>query len=158
MPTTATAIVAERLLAKAARPDDDACWFWRGALGGGGRAYGVVQIDGKRYYAHRVAYELFVGPIPSGLHVLHRCDVPRCINPTHLFLGTQVDNNADREAKGRTARGEQTGHAKLTAVEVDEIRRRRAAGEKGVVLAREFGVRPTTICAIHKGRHWFHAT
>ena len=63
--------------------------------------YGRITQNGKRARAHRVAFELFVGPIPSGMHVLHRCDNPPCVNPSHLFIGTHLDNMRDMEAKGR---------------------------------------------------------
>jgi len=74
------------------------CWLWRGPKRG---RYGSV---GETGYAHRRAYERFIGPIPPGLYVLHRCDTPLCINPSHLFLGTQQDNLDDAKAKGRLRR------------------------------------------------------
>lgn len=75
------------------------CWFWTGALNGDG--YGIVSIDGRLLLTHRVAYELFVGPIPDGHEVCHRCDNPQCCKPAHLFVGTRTDNAADMWAKGR---------------------------------------------------------
>ena len=77
----------------------DECWEWTDGCDGDG--YGVVGAGGKTVRAHRVAWEVAHGPIPDGVHVLHQCDNPPCINPAHLFLGTQADNMADKVAKGR---------------------------------------------------------
>ncbi len=66
-----------------------------------GHDRGQVHIRYKNQYAHRVAYELATGPIPEGMVVCHRCDTPACINPDHLFVGTQQDNIADMHRKGR---------------------------------------------------------
>lgn len=79
--------------------DAKGCWLWtKGRMPFG---YGAIVVNGKTKLAHRVSYEAHVGPIPSGLCVLHRCDVPPCVNPEHLFLGTQLDNMRDKIAKGR---------------------------------------------------------
>ena len=77
----------------------DGCWLWTGATASYG--YGKMMLDGETVRAHRAAYLLLVGPIPDGLYVLHRCDVRRCVNPAHLFLGTPSDNTKDMLAKGR---------------------------------------------------------
>lgn len=77
----------------------DACWLWRGGTDRYG--YGKFSVAGQSTVAHRVAYELIVGEIPKPLHALHHCDVRNCVNPAHLFLGTNDDNVADRIAKGR---------------------------------------------------------
>lgn len=79
----------------------DGCWKWTGATR---HAYGVICKTGRRQsYAHRVAWEIQRGPIPVGLCVLHRCDNPLCVRADHLFIGTQLENIADRSSKGRTA-------------------------------------------------------
>lgn len=75
------------------------CWIWLGSVGAG--RYGRIMVRGKRKQAHRVAYEAFKGLIPKGLCACHRCDVSLCVNPDHLFLGTQADNVRDCLAKGR---------------------------------------------------------
>ena len=78
---------------------EDECWIWQDCTNQCG--YGSVGLNGKAHLAHRIAYELCVGPIPEGLCVLHTCDRPACVNAAHLFLGTQVDNILDCVAKGR---------------------------------------------------------
>jgi hypothetical protein len=87
------------------------CWEWRGRRMPKG--YGKLNRGTKTVYAHRLAFELRNGPIPDGLYVLHKCDNPPCINPDHLFLGTQADNVRDRDTKGRGNFRNNLPHAKL---------------------------------------------
>lgn len=99
---------ADRFWAKVDRSGGhDACWMWLAGVARSG--YGVFGIQGKPRLAHRVCYRNTRGPIPSGLHVLHSCDNPLCVNPSHLWLGTNLDNVADKVAKGRQAAGERSG-------------------------------------------------
>lgn len=92
--------LVERFLSKVEKTDT--CWLWKANLTKDG--YGrlnVGGVHGRMCLAHRVSYELFIGPIPDGLNVLHDCDTPGCVNPEHLFAGTQADNMKDMLAKGR---------------------------------------------------------
>ena len=108
--------------------------------------------------AHRLAFALANSSVPEGMHVLHRCDNRRCCNATHLFLGTNADNMADRDAKGRSAKGETSGQAKLTETEVREILAKAGQGIRGAELARTFGVTRTAVCRILRGRTWANTT
>lgn len=136
------------------------CWLWCGyTVNKYGMFYPAPRINGKQHHvrAHRFAYEEANGPIPEGLHVLHRCDVPLCVRPDHLFLGTNVENSADRNQKGRQARGERQGSAKLTVAIVRRIRK--AFAEDGITtteLAARHGVARSTIRAIVSRKNWKH--
>lgn len=147
----------ERLLAKIVI-DSGGCWKWTaGAFDSG---YGAISVGGKMRKAHRVAYEAFVGTIPLGMCVCHRCDTPCCINPDHLFLGSHADNTADMLAK------ERHGLAKLTAQQVVVVRqflsrhKPRPGVRAGPVpfLARWFGVSMETIRAARSRRTWRHVS
>ncbi len=96
--------IRERFFSKVSLEDERGCWLWLGPTGRGD--YGMFFAGGDRHnvLAHRWAYEQFVGEIPSGLLVLHHCDEPKCVNPQHLWLGTQADNVQDCIAKGRRAK------------------------------------------------------
>jgi hypothetical protein len=148
------------------------CWIWIGAtdLKGYGKIY-IGERASPAMAAHRVSWELHCGPIPEGLNVLHRCDNPPCVNPSHLFLGTIADNNADMDAKGRRVskprfgprppeqilRGDRHPMAKLTAVQVFQIRERLTAGQQGKIIAIDFGISADTVSRIKIGRTWKHS-
>jgi len=143
------------------------CWEWTGAKNESG--YGQFRLAGKNVGAHRMAWVIEYGSVPDDLCVLHRCDNPGCVRVTDLFLGTQLDNIADRVAKGRSAsglgsgrytkpersaRGERHGRAKLTQEDVEKIRTAFAAGVKNCALAAQYGVSRTQIKHVVRRRHW----
>jgi len=131
------------------------CWKWLGAKNS--RGYGQFWVGGTSIRAHRFCWTLTFGIIPTGKLVLHACDNPLCVRPSHLFLGTDADNNHDMRLKGRAVRnsGITNSHAKLTEQEVREIRARHGT-ISSVKMAAEYGVNPTTIQRIHKGMRWTH--
>jgi hypothetical protein len=133
------------------------CWVWAGIRKPHtARTYAFVKIGDARWLAHRLSYATFTGPIPPGMFVCHHCDNPPCVNPAHLFLGTSEENTADRHRKGRDARGERQGPAKLNEEKVREIRALLAKGEKQRDVARRFGVSQRAVQFIHSRRHWAH--
>ncbi len=154
----AVGLVAPRLSreqqfwAKVSPEPNTGCWLWTGSYARGG--YGQFG-NGKR--AHRVAWEYARGSIPLGLFVCHRCDNPTCCNPEHLFLGTHLDNEQDKDAKDRRPRGAETVLAKLTDEEVLSIRREYASSRiRQRDLARKYGVGQASIHYIVTGKHWAH--
>jgi hypothetical protein len=132
------------------------CWLWTGAVGNLG--YGVIGL-GRRDQgigkAHRVSWQLHRGKIPSGGFILHKCDQPACVNPDHLFCGSQSENMRDCVAKKRNFvpdnRGERAAWAKLTAIQVDDIARRAMTGPE---YAAKYGVSRSAIYQIWSGRNW----
>lgn len=146
----------------------ETCWLWEA----GGGLYGRFRFRGKTDCAHRVAWILCRGEIPDGLYVLHHCDVRRCVNPDHLFLGTYQDNVDDMVAKGRhvhgdeqwtrkhperVVRGDRHGSSKLTAEQVIEMRTLFAAGGVSkLALARRFGVAHCTVRRVIARTIWAH--
>lgn len=146
----------ERFWAKVRKGRSDECWEWTASLGPSGYGQFYVQSRHGPCAAHRVAYELLIEPVPEGMCLCHRCDNRLCVNPAHLFVGTRTDNQADMAAKGRSRRGASHPHVKLTAKQVRRIRKLRARGVQGAVLAKSMGVSQSTICDIIHGRTWQH--
>lgn len=131
------------------------CWWWTGAKRKKG--YGMISVNGKTVSTHRLSYQIYFGEIDSGSLVCHKCDNPMCVNPDHLFLGTNADNVADKMAKNRQARGSRMGGAKLTESNIIDIRATYTKGRNGrncVYLASLYGVSPTTIWNIVNFKKW----
>lgn len=135
------------------------CWVWtanRSRRPDGSRAYGMITIDKRPCYAHRVSYEMANGKIPEGRWILHHCDNPACVRPDHLYVGDPQDNATDRVVRGGQVRGERHAAAKLTEAQVMEIIARSKAGETYTELASEYGVTRAAIWQIATGRTWTH--
>jgi hypothetical protein len=162
----------------------NSCWEWTGCLHHSG--YGVIQFKNIQYQAHRLMYQFFVGSIPEGLLVCHKCDNPRCCNPAHLFIGTPKENSQDMVKKGRALfgdrnpsrifperrprganhwtklkptnilRGSENPKAKLTERNVIEIRKLRKDGIRIKDLSTRFGVSETHIKYIIYRKSWVH--
>lgn len=135
---------------------ESGCWLYQRGLSGKG--YGIISIKDRAVQAHRVAYELRRGPIPEGLCVLHKCDVPRCINPDHLFLGTLGENNTDREQKGRSAdrKGEANTRSKLTNEQIVSIIRDCEGELSQAAVGRKYGISQQTVSKIVRRLRWAH--
>jgi hypothetical protein len=124
------------------------CWLWRLHVNACG--YGTIRSMGQ-WLAHRVSWMIHRGPIPQGVDVCHSCDVPRCVNPDHLWLGSHLDNMRDMDRKGRCLRG---GPIKLTADDVDAIRAMRVFGTSQQFVADRFGVSQVMISRIWRYKNW----
>ena len=132
------------------------CWLWAGCVNWRGYGkFGVTSSQQPRA-AHRVSFEIYNGPIPESMWVLHHCDTPCCVNPRHLFLGTALDNAKDMYAKGRQRHrsGFIPWNRKLTGEAVIEIRERRKSGALLRELAQQYGVTVTHIHNICTGKNW----
>ena len=116
--------------------------------------YPHFKRGGKAKYVSRYVYEKHIGKIPKGLLVLHLCDNPGCINPAHLYIGTNQDNADDMVERDRSTRGEKHGSAKLTEKKVKEIRSNKK--DSLIDLGKKYGVRQSTISKIKHNRTWRH--
>jgi HNH endonuclease len=144
--------VKERFWSKVDRKGIDECWEWTGArLEKGYGAFSLSHTEQVR--AHRFAYELLNGRIGPDQVVLHQCDNPPCCNPFHLSAGSPQDNVNDRDAKGRQARGEMSGLAKLLPEEVREIKED-PRGQREI--ARQYGICKSTVGYVKRGETWGH--
>lgn len=144
--------VEERFEEKVERVTESGCWIWM--ANSHRQGYGKIYYQGKTAMAHRVSYELHSGEIPEGMCVCHRCDVTGCVNPDHLFLGTNQDNMTDKINKGRhkgAKKGEQHHNAKLTATDISEIRE---SVETQKELAKRYGVSQATVHNIKAEKRW----
>jgi hypothetical protein len=131
----------------------DSCWIWESAFGT--RGYGVFWLGGKKRsaYAHRVALELSGREIPKGMLVMHSCDNPACVNPSHLSAGTPADNTQDAASKKRMAWGARNSGAKLTEEQAREIKNSTLPTR---VLAKRYGMERHSISGIRRGYTWRH--
>jgi hypothetical protein len=127
------------------------CWNWTGRVND--RGYGAISAFRKQTKAHRVSWIVHFGPIPAGIHVLHRCDNRKCMNPRHLFLGSNAANMADKARKKRAwiPPSIRDFEPRLTASQVEYIRSTDIAGTE---LARQFGLTATAIYHIRAGRSY----
>jgi hypothetical protein len=134
------------------------CWLWSGTANREGRGRFCGGSREAKMIAPRFAYSAWRGPIRAGLCVCHACDVPACVNPAHLFLGTHADNMADCARKGRAPgsplKGSEKSNAILTEQLVLDIRRRVSAGEGQKALAQEYGLAAGSLHHVVHGRSW----
>ncbi|HZR41989.1 MAG TPA: HNH endonuclease [Ktedonobacteraceae bacterium] len=153
--------LAPRFWCRVAKAGPDECWLWTGGKYRDG--YGRVALSHTKWgHAHRIAYQLVYGAIPDGLLVCHSCDNRLCVNPSHLWLGTQADNMRDMAKKGRASKKKVYnlgGKVKLTAEQVKAIRTRATNGmdwkTRGEV-AKQYGVSISTITRVVNGTTWPH--
>lgn len=130
---------------------NDGCWLWMAQLNNKG--YGVFSFESRPCYAHRYAWFMEYGAWPER-NVLHRCDTPSCVRPSHLFLGGQTENMIDCSDKGRLRRGERHPRAVLTE---NDVRAIRLDARTQQVIADSYRVKQMTISDIKRGKTWKHA-
>lgn len=135
------------------KPAANGCHEWTGSRQKYGHGMIRLPFADRGTLAHRLAWELKKGPIPEGMHVLHSCDNPPCVNTEHLFLGTHADNMADKEAKNRGVKGSKHGNAKVTEAIVRAIR---TAREPHSSIAAAYGIGVPAVRAIRYRLNWKH--
>jgi len=141
----------KRRLAKYSKPDASGCLLWTRAVNS--RGYGQLGVLKRSMSTHRLAWLIANRALPAAMLACHRCDVPRCINPEHLFLGTHADNSADKVAKGRHLAGALAAGAKLSDAAVERIRARCAAGESRASVARAFDLSAPYVSQLVLGQY-----
>jgi hypothetical protein len=134
----------------------DHCWLWRSVLDKDGYGKMKISSSSKQIFVHRLSWMIHFGEIPEGLLVCHKCDNRECVNPDHLFLGTNAENSSDMVRKNRQAKGESNGNSKLTIEQVIEIRNLRLSGMTLVRLGEMFGVHYSIISDIDRRVTWKH--
>jgi len=136
---------------------ESGCWLWVGPVCSHkpGREYGVIKMNGESFLAHRLSYEIHKGKIPDGLSVCHKCDVPNCINPDHLYAGTHKQNMDDMYRKGRYTRPKGSKHhkSKLTR---DDVLAIRASNKTEKELAAHYDISNTHVGRIRRREFWGH--
>jgi len=158
---TKTLPLAERFALKYEVCESTGCWNWTGGLNKSG--YGTMSPTEFGTLAHRISYGLHIGAIPDGsaphgVCVCHKCDNRRCVNPSHLFLGSNADNVADRDQKGRfnPMIGAKNGNSKLDDKIVTQIKELLRSGITQVAIADKYGISQATVSDIKKGKIWSH--
>ena len=136
------------------RRGENDCWPWAGGLSADG--YGVFKVEGKPTRTHRYSLKLHQGSLNPDSIVCHTCDNRICCNPRHLWEGTPQENEADKVAKGRQARGENHGKATLSALTVRQIRRRYGELHSYRKVGAEFGINHSTVAQIIRRKTWAH--
>lgn len=146
------ALLLPRFLRRVEERGPEECWPWTGTITHKG--YGKITLRGVEHRAHRVAYQHHTGEDPGDDLVLHSCDNPPCCNGRHLRRGTHAENQAEKAAKGRSARGERNGGGgKLTEA---DVRAMRASDDNFAALGRRYGISRTMAANIVKGHAWSH--
>lgn len=153
---------AERIMVWSIPEPNSGCWLWLGTIKK--RGYGNMIIGSRRdktrrsISSHRYSYTIFVGPLLEGLEICHRCDVPGCVNPDHLFQGTRQENVDDRERKNRNGSvvGEYNPNCLITETVAIEIMKLAAKGVKPRFIVAVTGVSRHIVKEISSGRRWRH--
>jgi hypothetical protein len=156
--------IKERFLSKIEKKENG-CWIWKGAINRKG--YGIFRVCNKNMLAHRASYWLFKKDIEPGKFICHICDVRSCVNPDHLFSGTQKENMEDAKNKGRIATGDRLNHhsligelsnwSRITEKQVRDVINMYLGGEKSLVaISKVTGVKRTNVWQIIRKKNWKH--
>jgi HNH endonuclease len=147
--------IEKRFWSKVNKKEPDDCWEWISYKFSNG--YGAIKVDGQNVGAHRISYKLNVGD-PKDLHVCHKCDNPSCVNPKHLFLGTNLENTQDRNRKNRQAKpmGILHPNVKLSEQDIIDIREKINQGRTQRSIAKDYGISQQQVCAINTKKAWKH--
>ncbi|MDX9896524.1 MAG: HNH endonuclease [Desulfofustis sp.] len=145
-----TVELIERFSEKWQLNDQTGCWDWTASLNANG--YGQIKQPGKRvnFIAHRLSYLIHYGAIPDGMSVCHTCDNPKCVKPSHLFLGSQQENLLDMARKGRST----MHNAKIDEEKAFAIHKMAAEGMSQAKIGKAFGIGQQTVWKILRGLRW----